>query len=235
MGILLRSLTIQASFNFCTMQGPGFVFALLPFIRRKRDEQGRAELLGNHLQRFNTHPYLAAAVLGSVVRMEEEGDPQAALQLKSALMGPYAAIGDVFFWGALRSFSAVGAAILALKGFMIAPLALLLLYNPAHLWVRAKGFYAGYRHGKRGIDFIRGVDLPAVAVRIRFVTLLLLGILAAVAAERVHYPWDSLPDLSEMAIGLALVLFFLLGIRRGGVSQIIILYGMTALCMVIAI
>jgi PTS system mannose-specific IID component len=233
--IFLRSLTIQASFNYCTMQGLGFVYSLLPFIRRTAgDEPKTVETLRSHLQMFNTHPYLTAPVIGSVVRLEEEGDPKAADQLKKILMGPYAAIGDVFFWGALRSFSSVCAVLLALKGVLIAPLAFLILYNPAHAWVRGKGFGEGYRQGKKGIDFIRGLDLPAAAGRIRYVSLLLIGLLAAIAAQRVRHPWESLPDLAGPAVGLALVLLFLLGIRRG-VSQIKILYGMTALCMVIAI
>jgi PTS system mannose-specific IID component len=233
--ILLRSLTIQASFNFCTMQGPGFVFSLLPFIRRRGDgEKKTVESLRSHLQMFNTHPYLTAPVIGSVVRLEEEGDPQAACQLKKILMGPYAAIGDVFFWGALRSFSSACAVLLALKGVITAPLVLLLLYDPAHLWVRGMGFYAGYRQGKKGFDFIRRLELPAAAGRIRFASLLLIGLLAAVAADMVRHPWVSPPDLPGKTVCLALVLLFFLGIRRG-VSQVKILYGMTALCLVIAI
>jgi PTS system mannose-specific IID component len=169
-----------------------------------------------------------------VTRLEEEGDPHAADQFKKVLMGPYAAIGDVFFWEALRSFSSVCAVLLALKGVLIAPVALLLLYNPAHVWLRGKGFFAGYRQGKQGIDFIRRLDLPAVAGRLRLALPPLIGLLAAVAAQRVRHPWESLPGPAGSVLVLALILFFFLGIRRG-ISQIKILYGMTAFCMVMAI
>ncbi len=150
------------------MQNLGFAFALLPLIRRECDPRRLAESLRSHLQMFNTHPYLTAPVIGAVARIEEEGDTAAAEHLKKAVMGPYAAIGDPFFWGALRPFSAVVAVILALKGILLAPLAFLLLYNPAHLWVRGKGFIEGYRQGKGSIEFIRGLNLPAVTGRIRF-------------------------------------------------------------------
>ena len=58
----------------------------------------------SHLQMFNTHPYLTAAVIGSVVRLEEDGDKLEADHLKKAVMGPYAAIGDSFFWGRCGHF-----------------------------------------------------------------------------------------------------------------------------------
>ncbi|MEI7781354.1 MAG: PTS system mannose/fructose/sorbose family transporter subunit IID [Planctomycetota bacterium] len=113
-----------------------------------------------------------------MARIEEEGRAPEAVDLKEALMGPYAAIGDSFFWGALRSFSAVGAVIVAFTGTFPAPLAFLLLYSPAHFWVRGKGFLEGYRRGKSGIDFIRGLDLPGAAGRIRFLSLILMNVLA---------------------------------------------------------
>jgi PTS system mannose-specific IID component len=234
--IFLRSLTIQVSFNFWRMQNLGFAFAMLPLIRQEGGGQKRiAESLTRHLQMFNTHPYLAAAVIGSVVRIEEDvGATEKGEHLKKALMGPYAAIGDVFFWGALRSFSAVGAVILALTGILTAPLAFLLLYNPSHLWVRGKGFLEGYRQGKKGIDFIRGLDLPGVARRIRFLSLIIIGILAAVAAEMAYHPWTSLPEIPVKAVSLSLILLFFLGFRRG-ISPIIILYGITFLCVVLSI
>ncbi|MHB9099013.1 MAG: PTS system mannose/fructose/sorbose family transporter subunit IID, partial [Syntrophales bacterium] len=127
--IFLRSLTIQASFNFYRMQSLGFAYSLLPLSRGERDKKRLSESLTRHLEMFNTHPYLTALVIGSVVRIEEDGDTAAADYLKKAVMGPYAAIGDPFFWGALRSFSSATAVLLALKGVLLAPLALLILHN----------------------------------------------------------------------------------------------------------
>jgi len=234
LGIFLRSLTIQASFNFWRMQNLGFAFAMLPMIRRQEGDQIRiAASLASHLQMFNTHPYLAAPVIGSVVRIEEEGRISEAADLKKALMGPYAAIGDSFFWGALRSFSAVGAVIIAFTGTFAAPFAFLLLYSPFHLWVRGKGFLEGYRRGKNGIEFIRKLDLPEAAGRIRFLSLILIGILAATAVEMACRPLDFLPKIPASAASLGLFILFSLGVHKG-ISPVKILYGMTFLCMVIS-
>ncbi len=231
--IFLRSLTIQASFNFKRMQNLGFAFAILPLLRRQ-DPQRIVDSLTGHLQMFNTHPYLAAAVIGSVVRLEEDGDKREADHLKKAVMGPYAAIGDSFFWGALRLFSAVGAVILAHQSFLLAPLVFLLLYSPAHVWVRARGFFEGYRQGSHSIHFIDGLGLPGLTGRIRLLSLILTGVLAAVVVEKAYSPLDFLPEIPVKAIALTLILVFFLGIHRG-ISPLKILYGMTFLCMVLSI
>ena len=216
------------------MQSLGFAFALLPLIRRECDPRRLTESLKRHLQMFNTHPYLAAPVIGAVARIEEEGDTEAAEHLKKAVMGPYAAIGDPFFWGALRPFSALVAVILALKGFLLAPLAFILLYDPAHAWVRGKGFIEGYRLGKGSIEFIRGLNLPAVTWRIRFVSLILIGILAAVAAETASHSWMFLSEIPGKAVVLVLIILCFMGVRRG-ISPVMILYGATLLCVALSI
>jgi PTS system mannose-specific IID component len=157
--------------------------------------------------------------------------------LKKVLMGPYAAIGDSFFWGALRSFSGVGAVILAYSEILWAPLAFLLLYTPAQLWVRGMGFFEGYRRRRNGIDFIRRLDLPGAAGKVRLLLLILIGVLASVAVEMAgRLPKYVLPEIPSMASSVILILAFLgvfLGIRKG-ISQVKILYGMAILCMVVS-
>ncbi|MCE5264862.1 MAG: PTS system mannose/fructose/sorbose family transporter subunit IID [Deltaproteobacteria bacterium] len=234
-GIFLRSLTIQASFNFGRMQNLGFAFAMLPLVRREDGDRTRiAASLERHLQMINTHPYMAAPIIGAVVRIEEEGRIAEAADLKAALMGPYAAIGDSFFWGALRTFSAVAAVIVALSGSIGAPFAFLLLYNPAHLWVRGKGFLEGYRKGKEGIHFIRGLNLPRAAASVRFLSLVLIGILAAIAVDTVSRPGSLLPVVPMPVAASILLALIILGIRRG-VSTVQALYGTALLSMVMSI
>ena len=145
--IVLRSLLIQSSLNFSRMQNLGFAYSLVPFFERFKDDIERIqELLIRHLQMFNTHPYFSGPVIGSVVKMEETAlldDQNTALSvsdLKGSVMGPYAALGDSFFWGALRPFSSLVGATLAALGSTIAPLVVLCIYNPFHLWIRMKGF-----------------------------------------------------------------------------------------------
>ncbi len=234
--IFMRSLTIQVSFNFRRMQNLGFAFALFPLIAEQRKDRKETEVfLARHLQMFNTHPYLVSSVIGSVARIEEEAcAPESADDLKQALMGPYAAIGDSFFWGALRSFSSVGAVIMALAGTLLAPFAFLLLYTPTHLWVRVKGFLEGYRYGRNGIDFIRALDLPKESVKFRYLTTIMIGFLAALAVDATGSSWNFTPEIADGAVRAVLLLVAFALVRRG-ISSVKIFYGMSLLCMVLSI
>jgi len=208
------------------MQGLGFAYAVSP-LARAEGEPGRPEasaLLARHLQRFNTHPYLAAPLIGSVIRLETENRPSEAADLKNALMGPYAAIGDSFFWSSLRPFSGIAAACLAFKGLLLAPLLFLALYSPAHLWVRVRGFMTGWQQGKNGIEFIRRLDLPEKSRWTRWCSTLLLGIAAFLASstEPSHTLFQP-PVLGHIG-GLLVVLASFLAVRKG-LSALTILYG----------
>ena len=54
------------------MQNLGFAFSVLPLAKNlKANKEQVTALLARHLQLFNTHPYLAAPIIGSVVHMEK--------------------------------------------------------------------------------------------------------------------------------------------------------------------
>lgn len=231
--VFLRSLLIHSSFNFWRMQNLGFAYAMLPLIRRKglnrKDVSG---FLVRHLEGFNTHPYLSGPVIGSIARLEEttEGSQAGPIcsEVKNTLMGPYAAIGDTFFWGAWRPFSAILAVLLAREGFILAPVFFLIVYNPPHFWVRCRGFLEGYRRGRDGIGFISAMNLPAAAGKIRWLSLAMLGVLAALAAQSTGHAIGSDPAFVPGALSLTVVLlcFWLL---KMGATAILLLYGMAAL------
>jgi len=230
--IFLSSLFIQASFNYRGMQNLGFAFSLLPLTRLLAGDRERLSmLLTRHLQLFNTHPYLSASVIGSVARMEEENlqvgqAGGAAINLKNALMGPYAALGDSFFWGAMKPLAAVFGVLLALQAYLLAPWALLLLYNPVHLWVRVGGFVEGYRRGKEGINFIRYLELPWLTGRIRWISVVGLGAMAAMISCSIHAPALGRPIEFLTPVALwSLIMLCYWGIRNG-ISQVKIVYGM---------
>lgn len=229
--IFIRSLFIQSSFNFWRMQNLGFVFALIPLIRSRNIDGMETRLLTRHLQSFNTHPCLAGAVLGSVVKLEAESPGgQEVDELKRALMGPYAAMGDAFFSGAWRPFSAIGGVVLALDGVLWAPLMVLILYNPVSFYVRLKGFIEGYRRGKQGVVFIGGLDLPGLAGSVRRLSVILLGILAALLVGEGVQVRAVVPDLMRGVLFSGVILLCFWMVARG-ISVITILYGAVALLL----
>jgi hypothetical protein len=150
-------------------------------------------------------------------------------------MGPYAAIGDSFFWGALRPFSSAWSVLLAIAGSLYAPLFFLLLFSPAQILVRAGGFISGLRYGQGGFNYIRSLDLPRESSRLRYGSLFVLSILSVVlvAAFGDH---DGILTTTPRGwiIGSVILLISLAGLRRG-ISAERILYGIFALCMVLSV
>jgi PTS system mannose-specific IID component len=237
-GIFLRSLFIAAALNFRRMQNLGFAYAMMPVIRKKQDTAAETdERLTRHLQMFNTHPYLSTPLIGSLVRMEEEQDgPDGASSVemvKKSLSGPYAAIGDTFFWGALRPCGGIVAVALSGLGWALAPLAFLLIYTPAHICVRTQGFLEGYRRGKQGVEFVRRMDLPRIAGRLRWISLVVLAAWGGWLAQRFPMSAEGIPSPAAAPAALAVVVICWMLIRKG-VSQVYILYGAMILFLVMA-
>jgi len=217
------------------MQNMGVAFAMTPMIKSAgMDATQASELLKRHLEMFNTHPYLTGPVLGSVVKLEEEiSDGRKVSDLKIALSGPYAAMGDTFFWGAWRPFLTIGAVVLTMEGGLWAPLIFLALYNPLHFYVRLQGFVEGYRRGMRGIDFIGGLNLPGLAGKIRWMSAILLGLLAMLLYRTVGNTDAVVPELLRGFLFLGVILLCFLMITRG-ISVMKILYGTATLFLLVS-
>ena len=235
--IFWRTFFIHAMLNFRRMQNIGFAYVMIPLLRERKMPDREAEgILVRHLQMFNTHPYLAAPLIGSILRMEEdrrEGeDPAPIMAVKQSLMGPYAAIGDTFFWGALRPCAGICSASLVWLGCAFAPLVFLLIYSPAHILVRWRGFFEGYRSGKQGIECIRVMDLPGISGRVRWMA---LAVLCAGSPWILQTGYRGVAaGAPGFAIAAAVLTMILLcrGLVKRGVSQVYLLYGAAALFMI---
>ncbi len=211
----------------------GFAVAILPLIRRMgKDEKSISSFLVRHLEYFNTHPYLSGAVLGSVIRLEaangHHDHTSEISRLKKSLMGPYAAIGDSFFWGSLRPLTGITAAAIAYQGSVWGPFVLLLLFDPLQIWIRLKGFLEGYRQGWQGITYIQSWDLPRLARYMRWGTIFCLAVAAAWLGQGIANAYSGIwmQPLVSIAVLTAVLLSFLAMER--GLSPLTILYGMTA-------
>ncbi len=206
---------------------------MAPLARHYREKPKElSDMLTRHMQPFNTHPYMAAPIIGAVVKMEADSGfrhTQETAALKKALMGPYAAIGDSFFWGTLRSFSAIVGVLLAINGIVWAPLLFLILYNPIHIWIRLGGFIRGYRNVESGMDFIKRIDLLGISPKIRWGALVVLALLAGVSVSKEigAFPGGYGGFPLKIAFLLSILPCFLL-IKRG-FSQVKIFYGMSAI------
>ncbi len=224
-GVLLqgcgRSFLHQASWNFERMQNLGFIYQLLPGLRRLHGGSPPAEVLQRHTEYFNTHPYMASWIAGTVLRLEErhlagEVLPIDAATFRGMVMAPYAAMGDALFWGALRPLAAVVGLLLAVHGSVWAPLALLMLFNVPHLACRCGGWILGYTQELRSVELLQKLRLPDVAVWLKEGTIILLGGLCAFLANRGCEHQEIAPLWG--VILLPIVLLFAWLARRGMTS-----------------
>lgn len=149
-----RSTFLQGSWNYERMQNLGWAYALIPAIKRlytKKEDQAAA--LERHLEFFNTHPYVAAPILGVTLALEEEKangveiDDAAIQGVKIGMMGPLAGIGDPVFWFTIRPILGALGASLAMDGNIIGPIIFFLGWNlirMAFLWYTQElGYKAG--------------------------------------------------------------------------------------------
>lgn len=152
-GVFIRSNLFQGSWNFERMQALGFCFSMVPAIRRLYPENNddRKQAIKRRLEFFNTHPYVAAPVLGITMAMEEQRangapiDDAAINSIKVGLMRSLAGVGDPIFWGTVRPvFAALGAGI-AMSGSLLGPLLFFILFNLVRLATRYYGVAHGYR------------------------------------------------------------------------------------------
>ena len=181
----LRSFAIQGSWNYQSMIGGGFAFALLPVLRRVYGNDGPEleEALARHSAHFNAHPYLAGVALGAVARLEEQGaDPQTVARFKAAVRGPLGGVGDALVWAGWLPTTLVAALLLAWLGFgpLIAVLFFLALYNVGHVSLRAWGLLAGYRAGSHVGGRLREAHLSHRTEVVNRIGSVLLGALCGV-------------------------------------------------------
>lgn len=177
-----RSFLIQGSWNYHTMIGSGFAFAMLPGLRRifGSDPDRLDESVRRHLEHFNAHPYLSNVALGAALRLEADGaDPETVRRFKLAVRGPLGSLGDSLVWATW--LPGVSAAALALYWLGVPPPLVvaffLVVYNLGHIGLRAWGFRAGLRQGREVGRTLGRVDLTGWTVRLQAPAVVLLGVL----------------------------------------------------------
>ena len=149
-----RSQFLQGSWNYERMQNLGWAYSLIPAIKKlytKKEDQAAA--LERHLEFFNTHPYVAAPIMGVTLALEEERangveiDDAAIQGVKIGMMGPLAGIGDPVFWFTVRPILGALGASLAASGNLVGSLLFFFGWNAirmAFLWYTQEfGYKAG--------------------------------------------------------------------------------------------
>ena len=160
--VFWRSFALQGAFNYERMQNVGYMYAMLPVIKKLyRNKEDQAAAITRHMEIFNTTPAVVPTIMGISAAMEEENannpafDVQSINAVKASLMGPLAGIGDSIFWGTVRIIAAGIGVSIAKDGNLFGPLLFLVLYNLPNILVRIFGLKLGYQVGVNSLDRIQ--------------------------------------------------------------------------------
>ncbi|MDE9444166.1 PTS system mannose/fructose/sorbose family transporter subunit IID [Xenorhabdus bovienii] len=153
----LRSLLLQASFNYERMQAGGWLYTLIPALRKLHKNPGDlANSMKMHMEFINVHPFDVTFLSGLVLAMERSKEKISTIRaVKIALMGPLGGIGDALFWLTLLPICAGIGASLALQGSIFGPIVFLLMFNTVHFTLRFGLAHYGYRAGTTAITMLK--------------------------------------------------------------------------------
>lgn len=157
--IFWYSFLLESSYNYERQQGLGFAVGMWPAIKRfYHTKEDRADALVRHMQIFNTTPHVVSAITGVATALEKEAsqnpdfDKNTINSIKISLMGPFAGIGDSFFWGTIRIIATAIALPLSQQGNILGPILFLIAFNIPHMIVRYLGGVFGYKFGTNLMD-----------------------------------------------------------------------------------
>ncbi|MDR4950180.1 PTS system mannose/fructose/sorbose family transporter subunit IID [Neobacillus cucumis] len=184
MSVWWRSTFIQGSWNYERMQNGGWVYAMIPAIKKLyKTKEDRAAALKRHLEFFNTHPYVASPIIGVTLALEEERangapvDDTAIQGVKVGMMGPLAGIGDPVFWFTVRPILGALAASLALTGNILGPIIFFVLWNLIRMGFTWYTQEFGYKAGSKITDDLSGGVLQDITKGASILGMFILGAL----------------------------------------------------------
>ena len=152
-----RSLFLQASFNYERMQANGWLYTILPALRKiHKNDNDLKKSMSMHLEFFNTHPFLVTFISGLVLAMEEAKERVDTIRaIKVSTMGPGGGIGDAVFWLTLLSICGGVGASFSLQGSWIGPVFFLVFFNLVHFGLRFGLASYGYKMGVSAIKSLK--------------------------------------------------------------------------------
>ena len=152
----LRAYFLQNGFNYGNYQGLGYANVLYPSLRKmyKDDDDKLQEALKENIEFFNTNIHFLPFITSLHLVMLENKTPSSEIRnIKMALMGPLAGIGDTLFHVIPSTIIGSIASYMALEG---SPLALVLwiFFGLLRMFCMKNFFSLGYREGAKIVSEI---------------------------------------------------------------------------------
>jgi len=190
-GIFIRLFLIQVSWNYNSLMAYGFFLTLAPYLEKIYGKDHMRAVIVRYNSYFNTHPYMAPFIVGATLRLEKDnahtnGGGLLVDRVKMVMMAPLAALGDSFFWAALKPAAIMitvmwlyltESPMIAMTGIAV----LFILYNTIQIGIRYLGFVIGYKEGKNFIVTLKKFELQKVVDIIQKSAIICIGVFWGVA------------------------------------------------------
>jgi mannose/fructose/N-acetylgalactosamine-specific phosphotransferase system component IID len=235
-----------------TMQAPALVrmFGLLREDLYPGDKEKQQELMARHLPFFNTEPFLGCIIPGIVLGMEAEKATGADVPdelitaIKSALMGPFAGIGDALLPGTFIPILLAIACGLTQDGSPIGAIFYMVVFLGVMIPVTWFLFKKGCELGANAAELILGNDLKDdIITALNTVGLIVVGCIAcAYANVNIGFKFIRddvvLVDLHELLNGVwpklpvfvtAMLTYWLMAKKNWSAMKVILLYLVVAI------
>ena len=180
----------QIGWNYERMQGLGYLSTVLPMIEKLYGDNPelKDKALKVHSQFFNTQPAMGDMILGIDVAIEEQNPTavgiETAAAVKTALMGPFAGIGDTIFGMITGAVFGSIAASMAVEGSPIGIAIWTLWYVAVLFLIRPRLFDLGYTQGIKLVTSLSG-QMNALT---EAASVLGLTVVGAMIATMVKFP-----------------------------------------------
>lgn len=120
----IRSMFLQASFNYERFQAAGWLYSILPGLEKiHTNKEDLAASMTHNMEFLNVMPFLPTFLMGIVLSMEQQkADINTIRSVRVATMGPLAGIGDSLIWFTLVPITAAITANMAINGSFLGPI-----------------------------------------------------------------------------------------------------------------
>lgn len=203
--VWLRSTFLQGSWNYERMQNGGWAYTLIPALKKLyKTKEDRSAALVRHMEFFNTHPYVAAPILGVTLALEEERANGAPIDdvtiqgVKVGMMGPLAGVGDPVFWFTVRPMLGALGASLAIGGNILGPILFFVVWNAIRMGFMWYTQEFGYRAGSKISEDMSGGLLQDVT---KGASILGMFVLAALVERWVSITFTPVVSTVKLAKG----------------------------------
>lgn len=148
----------QRCYNYERLQGLGFCHAMSIVIKKLySDKADISEALTRHMTFYNTENTWGSIVTGVTAALEEERaankevNPEIINNVKTALMGPMAGIGDSVTQGIVRVILLGIGIDFAMQGNALGPILFVVLFTAYTAGLSYFLFFSGYKMGKNAV------------------------------------------------------------------------------------